>query len=58
MNVTEAADRIWEGYRRGEYFPPEVVGRLSFDEALRVQLDVLEREGSPGASGSRAGRSG
>lgn len=44
MNVTEAADRIWEGYRRGEYFPPEVVGRLSFDEALRVQLDVLERK--------------
>lgn len=43
MNVTEAADRIWEGYRRGEYFPPEVVGCLSFDEALRVQLDVLER---------------
>lgn len=43
MNVTEAADRIWEGYRRGEYFPPEVVGRLSFDEALRVQLDVLGR---------------
>ena len=43
MNVEEAADRIWEGYRRGEYFPSELAGRLSFDEALRVQLDVLER---------------
>ena len=43
MNVTEAADRIWSGYRRGEYFPPELVGQLSFDEALRVQLDILER---------------
>ena len=43
MNVEEAADRIREGYRRGEYFPPEIVGRLSFDEALRVQLGVLER---------------
>lgn len=44
MNVSEAADRIWGGYRRGEYFPPELVGKLSFDEALRVQLDLLERK--------------
>ena len=43
MNVTEAADRIWSGYRRGEYFPSELVGQLSFDEALQVQLDILER---------------
>ena len=43
MNVNEAADCIWEGYRRGRYFPPELVGKLSFDEALRVQLDILER---------------
>ena len=43
MNVGKVADRIWEGYRRGEYFPPDLVGRLSFDEALRVQLDLLER---------------
>ena len=44
MNVSEAADRIWDGYRRGEFFPPELVGRLSFDQALRVQLDILERK--------------
>lgn len=43
MNVSEAADRIWDGYRRGEFFPPDLAGRLSFDEALRVQLDILER---------------
>ena len=43
MNVSEAAERIREGYRRGEYFPPELVGRLSFDEALRVQLELLDR---------------
>ena len=43
MNVGEAAQRIWEGYRRGEYFPSELIGRLSFDEALRVQLDILDR---------------
>ena len=43
MNVTEAADCIWEGYRRGSFFPAELVGQLSFDEALRVQLDILER---------------
>ena len=42
MNVSEAAERIREGYRRGEYFPPELVGQLSFDEALRVQLDLLD----------------
>ena len=43
MNDREVADRLWEGYRRGEYFPPELVGRLSFDQALRVQLDLLDR---------------
>ena len=43
MNVAEVADRIWNGYRRGEFFPADVVGRLSFDDALRVQLDLLER---------------
>ena len=43
MNVSEAADSIWEGYRRGEFFPSELAGRLSFDDALRVQLDILER---------------
>ena len=44
MNVSEAADRIWNGYRRGEFFPAELVGRLSFDDALRVQLDLLARK--------------
>ena len=44
MNVGEAADRIWNGYQRGEFFPCELVGKLSFDEALRVQLDILERK--------------
>lgn len=43
MNVTEAADCIREGYRHGEFFPPELVGKLSFDAALRVQLDILDR---------------
>ena len=43
MNISEAADRIWEGYRRGAYFSPELVGRLTFDDALRVQLDILDR---------------
>jgi len=43
MNVNEAADCIWNGYRSGEFFPPELVGHLSFDQALQVQLDVLER---------------
>lgn len=44
MNVGEAADRIREGYRRGEYFPLELTGRLSFDEALQVQIAVLDRK--------------
>jgi len=43
MDVNEAADRIWTGYRRSEFFPSELVGGLSFDEALQVQLDILER---------------
>ena len=57
MNVSEAADRIWEGYARGEYFPSELVGQLSFDEALRVQLDILERRLAAGErlAGGRSG---
>ena len=43
MDVREAADRIREGYRRNEFFPSELVGQLSFDAALRVQLDILDR---------------
>ena len=43
MNVSEAAERIWNGYRHGEFFPSELVGQLTFDEALQVQLDILER---------------
>ena len=40
MNVREAADRIREGYRRGECFPIELTGRLSFAEALSDDLAV------------------
>ena len=48
MNVSEAAERIWNGYRHGEFFPSELVGQLTFDEALQVQLDILERRFAEG----------
>ncbi len=43
IDIDRAADLIVAGYRRGEFFPPALRGRLSFDEALRLQIAVLDK---------------
>lgn len=43
MSIESAAEAVWQGWRRGEYYPPELRGRLGLDEAYRIQLGVLDR---------------
>jgi 2-keto-4-pentenoate hydratase len=43
MNIEAAIETVWTGIERGLHHPPELTGRLSMDEAYRVQLAVLER---------------
>lgn len=43
MDLHETMDLIWEAHRRGVYSPPELKGKLTMDEAYRVQLGFLER---------------
>ena len=43
MSVDQAVDAFWESARRGIYSPPEWKGRLTRDDAYRVQLGMLER---------------
>ena len=43
MDLQQAMDMIWESHRRGVHSPPELRGKLTMDEAYRVQLGFLER---------------
>jgi 2-keto-4-pentenoate hydratase len=43
MDLHRAMDMIWEAHRRGVYCPPELKGKLTMDEAYRVNLGFLER---------------
>ena len=43
MSHQAAIDAFWEAARRGIYGPPEWKGRLSREQAYRVQLGMLER---------------
>jgi 2-keto-4-pentenoate hydratase len=43
MDLQQAMDTIWEAHQRGVYCPPEMKGKLTMDEAYRVQLGFLER---------------
>lgn len=43
MNHETATEAFWEAARRGVYGPPEWKGRLSREQAYRVQLGILER---------------
>ena len=48
MNTAEAADLIWSETRQGRYFPEALHGQLSLQDALAVQLAVLERKKAEG----------
>lgn len=43
MDLQQAMDTIWEAHQRGEYCPQEMKGKLTMDEAYRVQMRFLER---------------
>jgi len=44
MNLHETMDMIWGAHQRGVYCPPTLKGKLTMDEAYRVQLGFLERQ--------------
>ena len=43
MSVNQTIDAFWESARRGIYMPAEWKGRLTREDAYRVQLGMLER---------------
>lgn len=48
LNVEAAADLIWTSAKKGKYYPKPLHGVLGFDDALKVQLAVLERRVADG----------
>jgi 2-keto-4-pentenoate hydratase len=43
LNVETAADLLWKSAKQGKYYPEPLRRVLGFDDALKVQLAVLER---------------
>ncbi len=43
MDIEVAVEAIWQGHRRGLHHPAEWQGRLTMDQAYRVQLGLLDR---------------
>ena len=43
MDIEGIAESIWQGRRRGVYYPEEWKGRLTLEVAYRVQLALLDR---------------
>lgn len=41
MEIERAIDTAWEGIQRGRYFPEALRGKLSMDDAYRIQLGLL-----------------
>jgi 2-keto-4-pentenoate hydratase len=41
MTIDHMVDTVWQGIQRGMYYPAELHGKLSLDEAYRVQLGLL-----------------
>ncbi len=48
MTVNEALDVLWANFRNGVFFPEELKGKLSLEDAYRVQLGMLERRRETG----------
>ena len=44
MNLDESAQRLWQARQEGDYCPSWLPGCLSLEEALSVQLRLLDRE--------------
>lgn len=43
MDAQDAGKLLWESAQKGNYYPYALQGRLTLDEAYRVQLEVLGR---------------
>jgi 2-keto-4-pentenoate hydratase len=43
MNTQDAGKLLWESAQKGLYYPYALQGRLTMDEAYRVQMEVLDR---------------
>jgi 2-keto-4-pentenoate hydratase len=43
IDVEAVVESVWQSMGRGVYYPPEWQGKLSTDEAYRVQLGILQR---------------
>jgi len=43
IDVKAVVESVWRSMARGIYYPPEWQGKLSTEEAYRVQLGILER---------------
>jgi 2-keto-4-pentenoate hydratase len=44
MAIEQTVETIWQLQQRGEFFPEEWRGKLSLDDAYRVQLGLLDRK--------------
>ena len=49
LNIANAVESFWEERARGIYFPPAWRGKLSVDEAYKVQLGLIAKRISAGA---------
>jgi 2-keto-4-pentenoate hydratase len=43
MEINEAIELVWDNRQRGIYYPKELNGRLSIDDAYRVNLAITQR---------------
>jgi 2-keto-4-pentenoate hydratase len=48
IEMKSAIDDFWQARSRGEYFPAAYEGRLSLDEAYRIQLALIDRRVAAG----------
>lgn len=48
VEINSVVDDFWQARGRGEYFPAAYEGRLSLDEAYRIQLALIDRRVAAG----------
>jgi 2-keto-4-pentenoate hydratase len=48
LDINAAIEDFWLARGRGEYFPGAYAGRLSLDEAYRIQLALIDRRMAAG----------
>jgi len=44
VNLDQAIEAFWRSASRGVYYPPDWFGKLSIDEAFRIQLGLLDKK--------------